>query len=210
MKRQFKSFGFFSRKCVAGSEIDNRIAKSIYEKLLQFGFKKTCWQYVYAGQIGGLVYPYFGDGHDTPNEIHVRFFEDHIFAEFEIGRAYASHFIGPRLNANSMLLKMLGPILSEEETRYFVEQTRLEKLYDDERSMKIWTGGDFFRQTKLRQSRLSLLLLCISIIDIGWKWWLLVALGVFIVSFGGGLLTTLTCFTLGVLGIKFLPSREKP
>jgi len=67
---------------------------SIYQALKEMGFKETYWQFVYPGQIGGLV----KSPRSNLLELHVRFFQEGMmYAEIEMGRSALLHFLNRRL-----------------------------------------------------------------------------------------------------------------
>ncbi len=133
-KRRVINCGLFSPKLVKGRKITNPIMLKIYNKLKSQGFRETPWQIIYNDQIAGLVLPH----RDGKNEIHIRFFKDRIFAEFEIGRAYLSHFICKRCNANNYIIQKFRNILTKKERAYlrknFLEENHKQQEYD----MAVW------------------------------------------------------------------------
>lgn len=93
----------------------------IYEALKRRGFRETYWQFVYHGQIGGLV--------KTPSgqlyELHVRFFgSGMIYAEFEIGRSMLLHFLVGRKYLNNYIATIIRSDLTEEELGFFRDATQ--------------------------------------------------------------------------------------
>lgn len=110
-KKYVKNIGLFSLKHWSGLKQNDSDKKWVYQKLKEIGFKETVWQFVYNGQIGGLIY-LVDNGH---KEIHVRFFEKFIEAEIEVGRNYINHFIAPRYQAEKLVLKMLANKMNSNE-----------------------------------------------------------------------------------------------
>lgn len=83
---------------------DAESMRELYSVLKAIGFRETFWQIVYPGQVGGLIKN--PGGHFL--EFHVRFFEDsRIYAEIEIGRSVALHFLMHRFYANDYLENVL-------------------------------------------------------------------------------------------------------
>lgn len=100
---------------------DPEFFKAIYEALRSSGYKETVWQFVYPGQIGGLI--------RNPNggfiELHVRFFDDGtIYGEIELGRSFLLHFVERRLFINDYLVGVLSSKLSAEELQKFCKSTQ--------------------------------------------------------------------------------------
>ena len=134
MKRNLVNFGIFSRSIVRGKFINNNLMLLVYNKLKENKFRETPRQYIFKDQIGGLVLPYNGGR----SEIHVRFFKDRIFAEYEIGRSYISHFLGPRYNANEFIFSLLKINLTKDEERYLYKMLSKKNQLDDEKKMQYW------------------------------------------------------------------------
>lgn len=111
--RRVTSIGLISPRHWFGLKTDGSLNSSIYQKLRSIGFQETVWQYVYEGQLGGLIRPIGDDG----LEIHVRFYENTIEAEIEVGRRYPRHFWGPRAEAGYLLLELLEDTLTRAEFR---------------------------------------------------------------------------------------------
>ena len=138
MKRKFRSIGLFRPYVYRGKCINDERANSIYKKLIQHGFKETVWQYVYDGQIGGVVMPYL----DGQYEIHVRFYDDgRIFSELEYGRSNILHFIYPLYNANRYVIKILNDILTCEEKKYLLHSMNKNLMRDDEADISVWDNA---------------------------------------------------------------------
>lgn len=127
----------------------------IYRALKQAGYRETYWQFVYEGQIGGLI--------KNPNnnliEFHVRFFEDGmIYAEMELGRSALLHFLTPRCYLNDHLVKTMGSRLSEQEQSLLRSSTEKYKATHP-RPWKEWKKDERFMTPSLkRQVRLLTLL----------------------------------------------------
>jgi hypothetical protein len=169
MKRQLRTFAIFSSDVRSGRWIEDVMMRRIYEKLLRYGFVETSWQFVFRGQIGGLIMPHSTGGKADFNEIHIRFYNDRIFAEYEIGRAYISHFFGPRLNANVQLRLMLVNYLDERELRYLAAMNNPEKLSSDEQHMAEWKGQDYFRSLRLPRGSELFLKCCKLLLETRWR-----------------------------------------
>ena len=107
--RRLCTFGFLSPRHWPIFHHDRRIDHEVYDALKRAGFRETIWQYVYRGQLGGLILPL----HDGQVEIHVRFYRDTIEAEIEIGRHTLGHFVHPRYQAESIVLSMIQGHLSD-------------------------------------------------------------------------------------------------
>jgi len=93
----------------------------IYEALKRRGFRETYWQFVYHGQIGGLV--------KTPKgqlyELHVRFFDSGmLYAELEIGRSLLLHFVVGRKYLNTYIASILRAALSDEDLLFLLKATQ--------------------------------------------------------------------------------------
>jgi len=105
---------------LSSSSPDYRPMNAIYAALKSAGFRETYWQFVYSGQIGGLVKSPKG----TVIEFHVRFFEGGmIYAEIELGRSLLLHFVNRRSYINKYLVAMLASRLSAAEASYFLAST---------------------------------------------------------------------------------------
>ncbi len=128
---------------------------AIYSALKADGFRETYWQFVYDGQIGGLI--------KSPRnqfvEFHVRFFEGAmIYSEIELGRSIFMHFLGKRYYLNHYILGRIRARISENHARYLQEATeRYKSTYD--RNWPEW-GKDnrFMTSTTKRQIRYLALL----------------------------------------------------
>jgi hypothetical protein len=104
---------------------ENASITAIYEALKSVGFKETYWQFIYPGQIGGLIQNAGG----SLIEIHVRFFENGlIYAEMEIGRTGSLHLIDRRLYANHYLIKKMSSTLTKTDLDYLRTATEKSKL----------------------------------------------------------------------------------
>lgn len=108
--RRLKSVGLLSYSKCNGRLVTEQYQKLFYSILRRSGFVETRWQLIFDGQIGGLVLPY----RDGKYEIHVRFYEDRIFAELEVGRSHAFHFLAPRMNANSYIRSVAAMHLADD------------------------------------------------------------------------------------------------
>lgn len=146
---------FRQRPCKAllidPNAINSESFVAIYKALQECGFKETLWQFVYPGQIGGLV--------RNPNhnflELHVRFFDDEmIYGEIELGRSVLLHFVNRRLFINRYLEKMLGSKLSDQQLRVLKASTgRYKSVYDT--TYTEWSVKErFMNPTIKRQIRL--------------------------------------------------------
>lgn len=119
-------WGVFLRKHCTGLLLDSRSPEfepinAIYRALKETGFRETYWQFVYPGQIGGLV--------KSPRsklvELHVRFFESGmIYAEIEMGRSVLLHFINRRYYLNNYIFKKIQSKISREHGAYFLAATK--------------------------------------------------------------------------------------
>ncbi len=208
-KRKLISFGIFSREIVQGKRIRDKCMLSVYRKLLDLGFKQTRWQYIFDGQIGGLVLPFNGG----ENEVHVRFYNNRIFAEYEIGRAYVTHFIGPRFNANNYLLGILYHSLSQEEVNFLEEFCSAKRQVHEESQMINWDNNsseDIFKKQKKYERNIIASVAIAGVLDGGWKiigYLLVLLLSAFALSHG-------IIYFLGSLllypAIAKLPSIGKP
>lgn len=113
-------WGIFLRRPCTGlmlekSSADYEPMRAIYQSLKNIGFRETYWQFVYPGQIGGLI--------KCPRnklvEFHVRFFEGGmIYAEFELGRSVLLHFLGHRYYLNRYIVRKIQSGLSQEHLAY--------------------------------------------------------------------------------------------
>lgn len=114
-------WGIFRRKACRDLLLDRRSKEydamtAIYQALKRAGFNETYWQFVYRGQIGGLV----KNPRGTLLEFHVRFFEDGmIYAEIELGRSVLLHFLNRRCYINQYLARRLRSRLPEKYVDYF-------------------------------------------------------------------------------------------
>mgnify|MGYP001767222361 CR=1 FL=1 len=109
------------------------------------GFRETVWQYVYKGQIGGLVRSYGS----SIIEVHVRFFEEgEIYAEVELGRSGIVHFFHERIYGNDYICGLLKSSLSSEEMKslemYIAAHKERKILYNQE-----WGAGRHFPRNRV-------------------------------------------------------------
>src|SRR3954464_4193117 len=135
MKRRLVNLGIFDRTVGAGTGIRSPQQQDIYNALKGIGFRETKWQLIYDGQTGGLVCPY----RDGLNEVHVRFYDDRIFAELEFSRSSIFHFALPLYNANAYLVKALEGRISAQAGACLTEMTSA-AFRDDEASCPVWNG----------------------------------------------------------------------
>lgn len=207
MKRRFVNFGIFSYRIVKGKEIQDHILEKVYVLLKMKGFKETPWQYVYEGQLGGLVLPY----NDSKNEIHVRFYQDRVVSEFEIGRSYVTHFLGPRYNANRYLYDFLSSSLHEDEKEHLQSMLCNSRLLDDEKEMLCWDSkSDNFTTIRARERLLSVSFLGLSL-HFGWKTsFLVIAMCLFAVSFSESLAFNALATVAFAFLWNLLPSKGRP
>lgn len=147
MRREFVTIGFLDRGVVAGHKIRNPMMKEIYSAAKTAGFHETVWQYIFDGQIGGLVLPY-RDGH---YEFHVRFYADRIFAECEVNRGCIAHFFASRYNATELTVSLLRPLVSKPTERYLVLMAEANTWRDDEKFMANWHSGIRTRHGDVQQ-----------------------------------------------------------
>jgi len=111
---------FRRRECsgilILGPETNMNHKARIYQTLKNLGFRETRWQYVYSGQIGGLIWnPRHG-----LIEHHIRFFEDdRIYVEIEFGRSTILHYLNHRMYLNNYLLAKIRNHISVEDVEYF-------------------------------------------------------------------------------------------
>lgn len=206
MKRKLYSFGIFSNQIVKGNKISNPYMISIYQKLKNIGFRETLWQYIFHGQIGGLVMP-FNSG---KNEIHVRFYKKRIFAEYEIGRYYVSHFLGRRYNANDYLYELLSNDLTVEERVFFREMLSEKRQLEDEIEMELWDKrSDPFTITRAQEHLIPISFIAFCL-QFGWKTsFFIFILIYFIMAFSNSLLSNIFVAGISILVWKKLPSKGK-
>ncbi|MDR3410744.1 MAG: hypothetical protein P4L87_07345 [Formivibrio sp.] len=120
-------WGIFLRKPCAGLLLDRSSSnyepmQAIYRALKNVGFRETYWQFVYPGQIGGLI----KSPRNNLVEFHVRFFDNGmIYAEFELGRSALLHFLGHRLYLNRYIAGKIQSQLSVDQISYW--QTAVQK-----------------------------------------------------------------------------------
>ena len=106
--RPFRSVAFLCPGHWPGASPPPRVDKEILAALQALGFRETIWQFVYKGQLAGLVLT----REAGTVEIHVRFYEASIEAELEVGRHFIGHFLYPRYQAEAIVLAMILPRLS--------------------------------------------------------------------------------------------------
>lgn len=211
MKRKLKTFGIFTPSQVNGNCIEGSDFETIYKKLKKFGFQETKWQFIYQDQIAGLVLPFKRTNcASEQDEIHIRFYKNRIFAEFEIGRAYPSHFIGPRYNANRYLFKMIRQLLNEQEISIWDTFSNRLRMTSDELQLEEWHGEARFEKFRSVQNY-SIISIAIAILfNIGWKWIAgTITLG--LLWFFGPSIFTLILTSIAIISAVFvLPSSGKP
>jgi hypothetical protein len=145
-------WGIFRRKPCAGLNLDVSTAChapviSIYQALKRVGFRETYWQFIYPGQIGGLIQNTRG----TLIEIHVRFFENGlIYAEMEIGRSASLHLIDRRLYVNHYLIQKLSSRLSRTDLDYFRKSVAKSKLVYP-RNWSEWSSQNRFMTPSIKR-----------------------------------------------------------
>ena len=223
MKRKLVNFGIFSHGIVIGKSINDPLMFFIYNKLKEKNYKEEHWQYIFKEQIGGLVLPH----NDSRNEIHVRFFKDRIFAEYEIGRPYISHFWGPRYNANKYIFNELKPYLTKNEKQCLCKMLSNINQLEDEKKMQHWNQEEEknpFLKRRAKEQKLPCLLVDL-LLRFGWKTFfspIIVSLLLYIVlkiSKGvnshsiasvGQVLILVLIFASLMFFWKILPSRGKP
>ena len=116
-------WGIFRRSECSGALIVgqpdcNQPIANIYRALKKVGFRETYWQYVYPGQIGGLVF----NPRKGLIEHHVRFFNDgRMYVEIEFGRSAILHFLNRRMYLNRYLIAKLRGRISVEDASYFCD-----------------------------------------------------------------------------------------
>lgn len=144
-------WGLFHHRNCRGALIIEKAASSpklsiIYAALMDLGFRETIWQFVYSGQIGGLVRTY-GRG---LIEVHIRFFEDDaIFAELEIGRTGLAHFLNRRIFANSHIIKLLEKSMDREDFDYLCRSIEKYKSSLRRETVEWLPGVHFLRKIRL-------------------------------------------------------------
>ncbi|OVE74681.1 hypothetical protein BVX95_01475 [archaeon D22] len=102
-KRKLVNFGIFSIRHWPFFRPDKGVDKEIYNALIGAGFRGTVWQFIYKGQLAGVILPLF----NGTQEVHIRFYKDTIEAELEVGRHFLDHFLQPRFQAESYVLSLL-------------------------------------------------------------------------------------------------------
>jgi len=206
MRRKLVNFAIFVPRITNGSDIFDKSMMRLYHQLKEFGFRETPWQFVFDGQIGGVVLP-----HDSgKNEIHVRFYHDRIFAEFEIGRSYPSHFVGPRWNANLRLLEMLSSEIEKEELQPLSDFMDPLNYREDEAEMTEWNGEDCFVQLREQQKVKKFGFLLSAVHNLGWKS-VVGAVGLIVAALGSFSPFVTFLVLLSILASWFmLPSRGQP
>jgi hypothetical protein len=146
-KRRITTIGIFAPTQCSGALVRDARMIDLYQALKSMGFVETRWQYIFDGQIGGLVYPC----NNGWNEVHVRFYRDRIFAEFEVSRSSPLHFLCPRFNANKYLIEILNGKVPPESLQYVKTRTTC-NLRDDELAQPFLEPNaqpDFGRAEKL-------------------------------------------------------------
>ena len=133
-KRKLRTFGIFARKICRSPELDLDELKEAYRFLQSVGFRETNWQFVFEGQTAGLVLPY----NNGENELHIRFYHDRIFTEYEVGRSSIAHFLGPFYNANPYVIALLKGNISDRSFKTVTKLMSLNNLYSEECSMELW------------------------------------------------------------------------
>ncbi|MGA8498629.1 MAG: hypothetical protein WB764_24305 [Xanthobacteraceae bacterium] len=145
-------WGIFRWKSCTGLHHDTSVPENasitaIYEALKGSGFKETYWQFIYPGQIGGLIQNAGG----TLIEIHVRFFKNGlIYAEMEIGRTASLHLIDRRLYANHYLVRKMSSNLTKTDLDYLRNATEKSKLMYP-RKWSEWSPRNRFMTPSLKR-----------------------------------------------------------
>jgi hypothetical protein len=151
MKRRIVSLGIFAPKRCNGALLRDARMIDLYRALKSLGFVETRWQYIFDDQIGGLVRPC----NDGLNEVHVRFYPDRIFAEFEIARSSPLHFVYPAFNANKYVIQILSDKVAPQSLKYLEARTT-SNFRDDELAQADWEPQgqpDPYQATRLFGSR---------------------------------------------------------
>lgn len=212
MKRRFQTLGIFASKHTDGALMVGTKFECIYNRLKDLGFKETRWQYVFSGQIGGLVLPINDPKalRSGADELHVRFYEDRIFAEYEIGRSYLSHFVGPRYNANAQMLVRYAESMSEDEVALWESHTQTACLAEQEREMEVWDGRSRFDKLRDIQAATASSLILIALFNLGWKG-VVVLLSLLILTIVGWTVPSVALSAVSILAAwLFLPGRGDP
>jgi hypothetical protein len=134
MHRKLKTVGILDWKRCNGTLLIDPRQQRVASALKSLGFQETRWQFVYGQQLLGLVLPY----NDGKNEVHLRFYHDRIFAEYEVGRASLAHFFGPFLNANKFIAWIVESGLSDGDYSYLLSMTDRVNLRHEERALSDW------------------------------------------------------------------------
>lgn len=134
MKRKFKTLGIIHPSVCDGSLLSVGAQRRIVSVLKDCGFRETRWQFIYENQVYGLVLPY----ENGKNEVHIRFYSDRVFTEYEIGRASFAHFLGPFLNANGFVQKLVCNSIADCDYKYLEEMMDISKLSEEETSLRTW------------------------------------------------------------------------
>jgi hypothetical protein len=144
-------WGIFLRKPCASllierSSPDFEPMQAIYNALKSVGFRETYWQFVFPGQIGGLV--------KSPGsqlaEHHVRFFEGGmIYAEFELGRSALIHFLGHRYYLNHYIARKIRKKLSPAHFAYLQEAVERYK-FQNHRDWPEWSADRRFMTPRIK------------------------------------------------------------
>jgi hypothetical protein len=131
LRRRLINFGIFSAQQFRKAAFSDDRQRAVYLALLDAGFKPTRWQYVFDGQIAGLI-------KSGINDVHIRFYPDRLFAEIEISRALISHFYGPRYNAKKIILECIKGQVGREDFLWAKRALNSQMLRTDEAALKIW------------------------------------------------------------------------
>ena len=132
-RRLFRTIGIFRPRDCLRPNLENSYHRAIYDALRAAGFQRTVWQYIFDGQITGLVKPGL-------NDIHIRFYRDRLFAEIEISRALVSHFYGPKYNAREVILLLLKNRIREIEFRFLDNALRSNTIRAEESALVLYAA----------------------------------------------------------------------
>lgn len=102
-RRRLRNIGLFSPAHWFGLPPDGSQIAHLYYKLKQHGFTETVWQLVYEGQVGGLILQVDGGR----KELHVRFYDNLVEAELEVGRNFLEHFGASRHRSEFEVLTLM-------------------------------------------------------------------------------------------------------
>lgn len=208
MKRKLVQFGIFAPRRCNGSLVSDHRMIEIYEALKRAGFVETKWQFIFDGQIGGLVYPY----NEGLNEVHIRFYQDRLFAELEISRSSALHFVYPLFNANGYVLDLLKDKIGEEALSFLKSMTS-SRLLDDELARPKWdwkAQNDPYERTSLFGSSIANRLGVACHPYIGWRGMLGCAILFAVPMSIQAWPLTLALSLLGILTWRFVPTVGRP